>query len=400
MNPPTNHLGRIIYRGPRGGVFVYTDKTKKSYAIKASEANKARAQASYNINVLTPERKKRLNEIRARLDVLRLQQIANKPKTRRNIEGKLRLAYWRARARISGRNSLAGLPTKQLAITFCHSKVSIPRKKCRNRKINLQVYTGSNPLIDSGGVVAMQEKDFDLEWFKRQSDYISSLDDYDFWTVQAHTNRSHYWIGPYTYDNKIPNFYDLGNSEHITPLWPQIRKMILNGTFRDEEQWVKDFKLIKKESDRYRLYSRNIKKIPNAVKKESLEMYIKDLKRIINGAPKANKKMILYRGSRFDIFRGTNGHWYKLKSFCSAAYNVKHAAGYGNTFTRIIVLPGTPVLLVAGTNQWTYAGEYEVMVNIDTKYLIRSRGVRRHVHYEGARRDRGQFRVTDVIIAK
>ena len=247
----------------------------------------------------------------------------------------------------------------------------------------------------------MQAKDFDLDWFKRQSAYVSKLSDYDFWTVQAHTNRSHQWIGPYTYRGNIPSFTGLGGRGHITPLWPQLRKMILNGTYRSTAAWVTVFKDLMDEKQRYDLLTRNLPSLPATVKKEALEMYKKDLKRIIAGAPKAKKKMILYRGSGFDIFRGSRGHWYKLKSFCSAAYNLNHAMIYGRLFTRITVLPGSPVLLVAGTNQWGDEGEYEVMVNLDTKYLIRGRGVMRHVYYNGRRSHiYDGYRVTDVTIAK
>lgn len=247
----------------------------------------------------------------------------------------------------------------------------------------------------------MQEKDFDLDWFRRQSAYVSRLSDYDFWTVQAHTNRSHMWIGPYTYRNNIPSFRGLSGSIHLTPLWPQLRKMILNGTYRSTSRWVNEFKTSTDENKRYTLLTQHLPSVPRNIKKDALEMYKKDLKRIISGAPKVKKKMVLYRGAGFDIFRGTPGHWYKLKSFCSAAYNVSHAMVYGRLFTRITVLPGSPVLLVAGTNQWGREGEYEVMVNLDTQYLIRGRGVLRHVYYNGRRSHiYDGYRVTDVTIAK
>ncbi len=353
--------------------------------------------------ISTAERNRRLAEIRARLNAIKAKRLADMPKARKNIEQKLRVAYWRARARVSKtRENLAGKPVITMKIRMCHAPGSVPRKKCTDRVVDVAgVYTGDQPLVKSGGVVAMHEDDFDLDWFKRQNTYISKLNDYDFWTVQAHTNRSHSWIGPYTYKGTIPTFDALGESKHIRPLWPQIRKMILNGTYSDHEQWVKDFKNETNEYERYHIYSRHITRIPTDIKKQALDMYKRDLKRIIAGAPKAKKKMILYRGSHFDIFMGTKGHWYKLKSFCSAAYNIKHALVYGNTFTRITVLPGTPVLFVAGTNQWDEAGEYEVMVNIDTQYLIRSRDVKRHVYYGGSRRSTyTPFKVTDVTIMK
>lgn len=430
-SPPKNKNGRIIYRGPKGGLFVYTNssKTKKSYTVRATNNNKARAKAAYTPpagapvpapappapvpvsgklptpsprpTLSTAQRNQRLAEIRARLNALRTRYIAEKPKARKNVEKRLKLVLLRARVRRNQvRNSLRGWSSTTVSVPFCHAPATVPRKKCTSRSISLPVYTVGNPLIDSGSVVAMQAKDFDQDWFRRQSAYITKLSDYDFWTVQAHTNRSHSWIGPYTYRGNIPTFRSLGGSRHMTPLWPQIRKMILNGTYHGiEANWVRQFRELTDEKARYDLLTRQLSAVPSAVKRDALDMYKKDLKRIIAGAPKTKKKMIVYRGAGFDIFKGNPGHWYKLKSFCSGAYNVKHATVYGSLLTRIAILPGSPVLFVAGTNQWDTAGEYEVMVNLDTQYLIRGRSVLRHVYYNG-RRIYPDARVTDVIIAK
>ena len=262
----------------------------------------------------------------------------------------------------------------------------------------IQVYRDV-PLIKSGAALGMEEDDFDLDWFRRQNQYISKLSDYDFWTVQAHTNRSHSWIGPYSRDGTIPSFGALGGATHITPLWPQIRKFILNGTYRATSDWFREFKNTSDEAERYRLLTRHLSSVPASIKREALELYKKDLKRIIANAPKSRKKMILYRGTGFDIFKGTPGHWHTLKSFCSAAYNIGWAKMYGRSMMeRITILPGTAVLLVAGTNQWGNNGEYEIMVNIDTKYLIRFRNVLRHVYEVGKYIEKRK--VTDVIITK
>jgi hypothetical protein len=392
-------------RGVRKSLESHLAHAKEKVSVPKSHVTSQKLPTpSPRARITTVERNRRLAEIRASLNAIKAKIRIDKPKTRAEIEQRLRVAYWRARARVNPtREDLAGKPVKTLKITMCHAPASVPRKKCTNRVVDVKgVYTGDQPLIKSGGVVALHENDFDMDWFKRQNTYISKLSDYDFWTVQAHTNRSHTWIGPYTYKGTIPRFDSLGGSHHITPLWPQVRKMILNGTFQSTAQWVKDFKASTSEADRYRLYTRNITILPDSVKKDALEMYMKDLKRIIAGAPKAHKKMILYRGSGFDIFHGTRGHWHKLQSFCSAAYYIGHSSIYGRNFSRITVLPGTPVLFVAGTNQWNFAGEYEVMVNIDTHYLIRARNVRRHVYYDGRRQNRAYnpYKVTDVTIAK
>jgi hypothetical protein len=178
--------------------------------------------------------------------------------------------------------------------------------------------------------------------------------------------------------------------------------MILDGTYtvrgtdRWKDAWIEDFKRMTSEKSRYELFCRNTPHLSQEVKRVALEMYRDDLKRIIAGAPKSRKKMILYRGASFDIFRSSLGHWHTLTAFCSAAYNFAHSTAYGSTIQRITVLPGSPVLLVAGMNQWDKNGEYEIMVNIGTKYLIRTRNVRR----AGWSGNRHILRVTDVTITK
>jgi hypothetical protein len=271
------------------------------------------------------------------------------------------------------------------------------------RKASVPVYT--SPLIDDGTVVATRASDIDLDWFKRQDKYVKNLSDYDFWTAQAHTNRSHSWIGPFLYEDRLPSSFpgrSGGAHTHIAPLWPQVRKMILDGTYtvrgtdRWRDAWIEDFKSMKSEKSRYELFCRNSGQLTSNVMRKALEMYRDDLKRIIAGAPKSRKKMVLYRGASFDIFRASLGHWHTLTAFCSASYNFAHSIGYGSTIQRITVLPGSPVLLVAGMNQWDKNGEYEIMVNIGTKYLIRTRDVRR----AGWNGNRHILRVTDVTITK
>ena len=235
---------------------------------------------------------------------------------------------------------------------------------------------------------------------------MKNLSDYDFWTAQAHTNRSHSWIGPYTYRGTVPSYFpgtSGGRGTHIAPLWPQIRELILNGTFKRRsgtdgwrDAWIEDFKRMTSEKSRYDLFCRNMNHLPSSMARAGIIMYREDLKRIIAAAPKSRKKMVLYRGASFDIFRNSPGHWLTLNSFCSAAYNLNHALAYGSTLQRITVLPGSPVLLVAGMNQWDANGEYEIMVNIGTKYLIRRRDVR-HAGWTGHRHI---LRVTDVTITK
>ena len=361
-------------------------------------AHAAGAPVSASPRITTAERNVRLAAIRARLNAMRAAKLAAMPKRRANVEQRLRNAVARVRARKDANRTASSVET--LTVPFCHAPASVPRKACTIRKAKIKVYTSS--VINDGTMLATRASDIDLGWFKRQDAYVKNLSDYDFWTAQAHTNRSHNWIGPFLYRGTVPRDLPGTQGKHIAPLWPQIRKMILDGTFETFTAtgyyfWVDDFKTLSNETNRYNLYINNLRNIPQTIMKRALEMYRDDLKRIIAGAPKSRKKMILYRGAAFDIFRSTVGHWHKLESFCSAAYDLNHALLYeGGTMQRITVLPGTPVLLVAGMNQWNVNGEYEIMVNLGTKYLIRQRAVKR-VMWTGFRRS---TRVTDVTIAK
>ena len=348
--------------------------------------------------ITTAERNVRLAAIRARLNAMRAAKLAAMPKRRANVEKRLKNAVARVRARLVANR--APIRSATLTVPFCHAPASVPRKACKIRKAKIKVYTSS--VINDGTMLATCASDIDLDWFKRQDAYVKNLSDYDFWTAQAHTNRSHSWIGPFLYRGTVPRYLPGTDGKHIAPLWPQIRKLILDGTFETFTAtghyfWVDTFLGMNNETDRYNLYVRSIGNIPQNIMKRALAMYRDDLKRIIAGAPKSRKKMILYRGAGFDIFRSTAGHWHNLESFCSAAYDLNHALLYeGGTMQRITVLPGTPVLLVAGMNQWDVNGEYEIMVNYGTKYLIRQRAVKR-VMWTGFRRS---TRVTDVTIAK
>jgi hypothetical protein len=346
--------------------------------------------------ITTAERNVRLAAIRVRLNAMRAAKLAAMPTRRANVNKRLKNAVARVRARLRPTN----VPTSStVTVPFCHAPASVPRKAGITRTVSLHVY--KSPLIDDGTMLATRASDIDLDWFKRQDKYVKSLNDYDYWTAQAHTNRSHSWIGPYLYKGTVPHNLPSSSGIHMIPLWPQIRKMILDGSYVDVANgWVNRFKAVSVESERYDIYKKRIQDhIPRVVMEQALKMYRDDLKRIIAGAPKSRKKMVLYRGATFDIFRSTRGHWHTLESFCSASYDLGHALGYeGGTMQRITVLPGTPVLLVAGMNQWNFHGEYEIMVNLGTKYLIRGRGVRRVV-WTGPY-GRRTTRVTDVTIAK
>jgi hypothetical protein len=410
VNKLKTHAGRVRYAERARGTLSAANHTALVRHVGAGGMAATLAAAarvplpnSGTPRITTAERNVRLAAIRARLNALRAARREAMPKRRNNVHKRLRNAVARVRTRLATTRpgSMATPVRSMLNVPFCHAPASVPRKPCRMRTASVLVYT--SPLINDGTVVATRKSDIDLDWFKRQDTYVKNLSDDDFWTAQAHTNRSHSWIGPFLYQGSMPRFFPGTGGRHIAPLWPQIRRLILSGTFKRRsgsegwrDAWIEDFKTMTSEKDRYTLFCNNTNHLPSNMKLAALRMYQVDLKRIIAAAPKSRKKMVLYRGASFDIFKDRPGHWLTLNSFCSAAYNLSHSLGYGSTLQRITVLPGTPVLLVAGMNQWDSDGEFEIMVNIGTKYLIRARNVRRG-GWTGLTRI---LRVTDVTITK
>jgi hypothetical protein len=115
-------------------------------------------------------------------------------------------------------------------------------------------------------------------------------------------------------------------------------------------------------------------------------MYIIDLKRIIRNAPAIPRKMVLYRGLDKNIF-GVGGlapgvH-HTLKAFTSASYVPNKSYGE-ERYVKYVLPRGARVLLIQTMNHWAningrYTGEYEVLMNIGTKFVIEKREIRRPV---------------------
>jgi hypothetical protein len=207
--------------------FAVLERRAANLGVTAPGAAARRTTVAATVPITTAERNVRLAAIRTRLNAMRAAKLAAMPKRRANVEKRLKNAVARVRARLRGNN-----PTvKTMIVPFCHAPASVPRQACKIRKAKVNVYT--SPLVDDGSVIATRENDIDIDWFKRQDEYVKNLSDYDFWTAQAHTNRSHSWIGPFLYRGTIPSTFPGrtgGSHIHIAPLWPQVRKMILDGT--------------------------------------------------------------------------------------------------------------------------------------------------------------------------
>jgi hypothetical protein len=324
-----------------------------------------------------------------------------------NFKNRARAALARVRERLKYPSNFSQVkrPTA-FKVPINRYNASVPRKATPQKEhINLGTYNSGTfgKKVQNGIVLGTRQSNFDMSWFEAQNRYIKSLNDDDFWTLMSYTNRSHSWIGPYIRSNKrtVPHFTGTSTTgTHIIPMFSQFRKFVETKAWpgKNISPWVETFKTQnKQEKQQYTTYRRQIGYIPAVVRRWMLDQYQQDLHRIIKAAPVNTKRMVLYRGNSTNIFQGTFGKWFKNKGFISTAFELSHAMGYaGQDLTRITVLPGTHMILVAGLNQWNPKGEYEIILNDDTRYLIRKRDI-----YKWVVKDWGnpvKKRVTEVVI--
>lgn len=224
------------------------------------------------------------------------------------------------------------------------------------------------------------------DWINDQVRYIQNLDEYDFETAMAFTNQSFRWITPYIYGTKSLNRLEIPlqrDPTFIVPLYPQIKKILSR---KNQSTLSNTERFIFGSYAKYKLYISLSRHIPNDLLKEALDMYIVDLKRIIRNAPPIPRTMVLYRGLDLNIF-GVGGLMpgahHTLKAFTSASYVPNRGYG-GNRYVKYVLPRGARVLLIQTMNHWAningrYTGEYEVLLNIGTKFVIEKREIRRPV---------------------
>jgi hypothetical protein len=356
---PKNTLGRKIYTGSRGGRYVLDASGKKVRKFKeAPPARKGKNMKTPPPVVPSPP-KKSLSGVSTKV-TNKLHSILKNIRTRRDYKFPV---------------------SKRMNLSFNYIKYNSTgemKRKPTKRSVRLTVH--DFPLTNRRLVLAMHSTNFHQQWFKEQSDYVNSLNDYDYMTASAYTVQSHSWIGPYllrgTVGRPVIHIGDM-----ITPLFPQfvmtsiIRLKRLSGPYitimRDAKTTL---------TDKYNAFLSYLPSMPNDVLEMCLKKYKNDLKRIIDGAPPVKKTMYLYRGTTNNIFKGVKGQIHTMKGFSSTAFNMSHALAYSSYvggIIRIAVRPGSRVLLVAGLNQWYNHGEYEVILNIGSRFYISKRDVKR-----------------------
>lgn len=358
-----NAKGRKIFKGAKGGLYVI-EKGKKLYKfskiIPGTRVPKKpeRIVSPGKKPVLTPRKK---FEFKNRF--LKLAMNVKKRKTFPNTKGFTR---------------------KPLKFTIKRFQTVDPTKKRRivNKTVSVKVPVDGSQLSDwikNGTVLGVSEDTLPMQsWFDAQGKYLQSLNDYDLYTAMSYTVRSHEWIGPYMSRKHEYSMFGFSlPSGHTTPLYSQIMKMCEMDEYKNTH-WAK--KLIAKKGD-YMTYRDMLNNIPYKDVYAAMDMYVQDLKRIVKNAPPLPRTMYVYRGLGRNMFQGKLGAVHVLDQFASTAY-VPQRAYASDNYLRIKLLKGTRVLLLQCLNQWGSSnnGEFEVLVNKDSHYIIRKRYLKRYAY--------------------
>lgn len=375
-----NTKGRVIHKGPRGGFYVLGSGGKKIYKFtraktKTPSPPELKSNMIMNVNtkgrvihkglrggfyVLGSGGKKIYKFTRAVPTTTPRKRIVPSP-----VKEKLLKLLQNVRKRKKGLTKKA--PFKLKLVPRIFTRWNLLRMHDR-KETEIYVPVGLN---NEGSIMALRENYLPTQkWLDAQSKYIMGLNDYDFYTAMAYTVRSHEWIGPWLRGTKKYTFSM--PSGFVLPLKPQIEKitgkkiLTLRGVHKD-------------------------------VLEKAMNMYVKDLYRIIRGAPPLKQTMYVFRGLSRNIFQGKIGTKHVLKEFASTGYVPQAVYAYSGGYLRIKLLKGSRVLLLQGLNRWNENGEFEIVLNKNSLYKITKRNLPRGV----INRPNGYVRqnyVTDVTV--
>jgi hypothetical protein len=271
------------------------------------------------------------------------------------------------------------------------------------------IQTAKGRRINSRAVIATQKNDIKhTDYFAKQIDYLKNMNINDLMTVAAYTNEAGWWLLPFQRSGKIQNessfFKHDMIQDMIYPLFPQMKSIIETGYDVLQPDEVEEFQPLiefmqsktKSIEDKYFIYislaQENV--FSNKALKLALQMYVKDLTRIINNSPPVKEPLVVYRGISTDVLR--KGSVFKSKQFTSTAYNViqavKYARGDPPHLQRITIPRGKHALFVAPVNKFGKFGEYEVVLP-PCDFEITGRNRKMKVLVDGKFKD---YRVTDL----
>jgi len=376
-----NALGRPIVAGPKGGGYAWVEATKNVTKVSRTEPRPPR-----------PPRPPRTS-------------VPSKIQWRGTST---KLPYPKIQARYSNGLGNRNAPFETLVEKMNHV-IQVFNVAPANATAEV---TATMEKVIAGDIVATRKRNMDPSWLEKQARFLSELNMYDLMTVIGYTVRSHRWLGPYQRDGKLPGTADLellntGIRYQPSPLFPQFRSVCKGASIEDvfenaSPSGQKEAFLGKDSALAYKAYVTLLKSgaFKTDVLRRAIDLFIRDLDRIIARAPPLEAPMVVYRGTKFDVFEGVPGRVYHIDMFSSAAFDLKWALMYAGhdkrsgLIQRITLARGTRVLAAALVNLWHADGEYEVIMPRGTYEIIGKPATEKMIMSGGQTQTK---KVTDVV---
>ncbi len=377
-----NIKGRIIYRGSKGGLYVLGPSGKPIYKFTRQNITNRlsnlkivpnRVKKVYHARGIKPPNENITNRLsnlkivpnRVKNKLKSILSNIRKPKTKSLFMNVSRAGRLLTRVNIRGLNGANKISEQTITLNTRKSGNNVNKRFLIGNEINLP----------------------SQEWIDKQTEYIKGLNVYDKLTAQSYTNMSHSWVGPYLLEGtklKHINSKRFDNSNLLVPLFAQIclTNVVNIGNYEEVWKFRNKSLSLKEKYDEYKKWLSYMNN--NGLSFDfgsALELYIKDLKRIISGAPQVKQSFYVYRGMDTDIFQGKPGTTHTMKTFSSTSVDSYTSIyGYGTNVLKIHIRPGTRALFLAPLNYWNRSGESEVLLNIGTKFYIHKRNVKGYLN--------------------
>ena len=247
------------------------------------------------------------------------------------------------------------------------------------------------------------ENNIDYEWFVKNNEYIASLSKKEIFTIYGYTYYGDQLMKKYIFGkldvDRLIRSIDLKDYhvEKYFPFFFQLMDIIKELPVKDivadssEENKIMNLRIVRfkqkidkyESEDLYNLYKNileNVKNMKKNILTLCIDRYIADLSTIIENAPATTKTMKVYRGVEDDYYfkNRKKNVYFKNETFVSTSFNPDIAHIFKNKYNKcciseITLLPGTKCLWISGVSH--FPGENEILLNINTTYLIRSHKV-------------------------
>lgn len=270
---------------------------------------------------------------------------------------------------------------------------------------------------------AESESIVDTTWFRQVNEYIKALPAPDILTLIGYTYHGDVWANSYMrgkfdqskFLNGVTHLYDYWISSYM-PLFFQALHVIettkdlatlihkdesvyfverqlgnvkmeavllkQNITVLEVLEIIANTKLKLVNSNKYLALGQIAKHFTMDFWLKCIELYCKDLNRIIRQSPALKKKMIVFRGVKDDYYlKGSKKSFYTNQGFISTSIYYNKASNFAayvqNTnkqsiccLKRITLLPGTRCLFLSGLSK--FPEEFEILLPSDSVYQLRN----------------------------